>query len=245
MSKIEAIKAVKDVTSFLMVGQSNMAGRGDIGEVEPIKNGLCHVLRFGVWQPMCEPLNVDRGSCAEFLPGVCLATSFADALAKHTGEHIGLIPCAYGGSGIKKWQPGGVLFDHAVMMAKLAMRTSTLGGIIWHQGENDCSHFDAEAYRAAFLNTMTSLRRELGEDLPIIIGELSGHIAPARWEKIARGVPAMNALLRELASELPNCRIVKAADLPCRSDGIHFSAASCRTLGVRYFEEYKALTEGK
>ncbi|MBR3862760.1 MAG: hypothetical protein IKM42_03785 [Clostridia bacterium] len=142
MSNMEEIKAVKSVTSFLMVGQSNMAGRGDIGEVEPIQNGLCHVLRMGVWQPMSEPVNVDRGSHAEFLPGVSLAASFADALASYTGEHIGLVPCAYGGSGIAKWQPGGVLFDHAVFMARLAMRSSTLGGIIWHQGENDCSHFD-------------------------------------------------------------------------------------------------------
>ena len=123
MSKIEQIKAVKNVTSFLMVGQSNMAGRGDIGEVPPIENGLCHVLRMGVWQPMSEPISADRGSHAEFLPGVCPATGFADALALHKGEHIGLIPCAYGGSGIKKWQPGGVLFDHAVMMAHLAARS--------------------------------------------------------------------------------------------------------------------------
>ena len=244
MSNIEAIKAVKNVTSFLMVGQSNMAGRGDIGEVEPIENGLCHVMRFGVWQPMSEPVSADRGSHAEFVPGVCLATAFADALASHTGKHIGLIPCAYGGSGIQKWQPGEVLFDHAVMMAKLAERTSTLGGIIWHQGENDCSHFDKEAYRAAFLNTMTALRRELGEDLPIIIGELSEQMGP-RWEKMAKNVPAMNRLLEELAAELPNCRIAKAADLPCRSDGIHFSATSCRTLGLRYFEEYIRLTEQK
>ncbi len=240
---IEEVKAVKNVTSFLMVGQSNMAGRGDIGEVDPINNELCHVLRMGVWQPMCEPISADRGSCAEFLPGVCLATSFADALASHTGEHVGLIPCAYGGSGIKKWQPGEVLFDHAVLMAKLAQRSSTLGGIIWHQGENDCNHFDAQSYRAAFLNTMTAFRRELGEELPIIIGEISEHIAPERWGKIAHGAPAMNALLGELANELPNCRLAKAADLPCRSDGIHFSAASCRTLGVRYFEEYVALTQ--
>ena len=85
MSNIEAIKAVKNVTSFLMVGQSNMAGRGDIGEVEPIENGLCHVMRFGVWQPMSEPVSADRGSHAEFVPGVCLATAFADALGDKKG----------------------------------------------------------------------------------------------------------------------------------------------------------------
>lgn len=89
---------------------------------------------------------------------------------------------------------------------------------------------------------MTAFRRELGDALPIIIGELSAHISPDRWEKVAKGVRLMNALLHELADELPNCRIAKAADLACRCDGIHFSAASCRVLGVRYFEEYMALT---
>lgn len=49
-----------------------------------------------------------------------------------------MIPCADGGTKIKQWQPGELLYDHAVAMAKLAMRTSKLCGIIWHQGESDC-----------------------------------------------------------------------------------------------------------
>ena len=34
-------KADARITSILMVGQSNMAGRGHIGEVEPIVNAGC------------------------------------------------------------------------------------------------------------------------------------------------------------------------------------------------------------
>ena len=34
--------------------------------------------------------------------------------------------------------PGSLLYDHAVANAKLAQRTSTLAGILWHQGESDC-----------------------------------------------------------------------------------------------------------
>ena len=41
--------------AFLMIGQSNMAGRGDFGEVEEIKNPLCRMLRNGRWIPMSEP----------------------------------------------------------------------------------------------------------------------------------------------------------------------------------------------
>ena len=47
--------------SFLMLGQSNMAGRGNFGEVEEINNPLCKMLRNGRWQYMSEPVNPDRG----------------------------------------------------------------------------------------------------------------------------------------------------------------------------------------
>lgn len=33
--------------SFLMIGQSNMAGRGFVHEAEPIQNSKLHVLRNG------------------------------------------------------------------------------------------------------------------------------------------------------------------------------------------------------
>lgn len=61
---------------------------------------------------------------------------------KKFNTDVGLIPCAYGGTGISEWQPGEILFDHAIMMTKLALRSSNLKGILWHQGENDCVSTD-------------------------------------------------------------------------------------------------------
>jgi hypothetical protein len=41
------------IHSFLLIGQSNMAGRGIIGEVPAIDHrGLMFMLRNGRWQPM-------------------------------------------------------------------------------------------------------------------------------------------------------------------------------------------------
>ena len=60
--------------SFLLIGQSNMAGRGDFGEVPEIINPNCFMLRNGKWVPMSEPINPDRSifnyfhSIAEFVP---------------------------------------------------------------------------------------------------------------------------------------------------------------------------------
>jgi hypothetical protein len=128
-----------EIYSFLMIGQSNMAGRGEFADVEPINNPNCRMLRMGRWQKMSEPINPDRKifSKGSFHSGIGLAASFADQLATENECQIGLIPCADGGTRLSQWMPGEILFDHAVMMTKLAMRTSRLAGILWHQGESD------------------------------------------------------------------------------------------------------------
>jgi hypothetical protein len=222
--------------SFLMVGQSNMSGRGDLCEVEPILNEKCFVMRMGRWQKMCEPINYDRSLNAEFLPGACLATSFADAVQKHTGAPVGLIPCADGGTTVQQWQPGDVLFDHAVFMARLAMRTSRLCGILWHQGESDCNPFHPDDYREKLLNVMNRLREQLGAHIPIIMGEISENTAQ-RWA-ISENAPKMNRLIHSVSEMLPRSAVAEAKELALRCDGIHFSAPSLRTLGKRYFEKF-------
>ena len=235
----DGIDKKEGIQSFLMIGQSNMCGRGNLYDVEPIRNKQCYMLRMGRWQPMCEPINPDRGINARFHPGVGLAASFADDFVKETGFETGLIPCADGGTRIQQWQPGEILYDHAVMMTRLAMRTSHLAGILWHQGESNTPDLHEEEYRRLFLNTMNSLRRDLGaEDLPIIIGEIPGHIL---YGGKMLDTSRFNNLLHELKEELPVCGIARAAELPLKPDHLHFCSESCRVLGHRYFEVYKEL----
>lgn len=101
--------------SILLLGQSNMAGRGFLNEVPAIINEHIHVLRNGRWQMMGEPIHADR-----HLAGVGLASAFAQAWSiDHPNESIGLIPCAEGGSAISEWQPGSVLMRHALSEARL------------------------------------------------------------------------------------------------------------------------------
>lgn len=240
MIKDGIIKEEK-ILAFLMIGQSNMAGRGEFADVEPIENSSCYMLRMGRWQPMREPVNPDRAIFEGiYHTGIGLASSFADELAKDSGLEIGLIPCADGGTKICQWQPGEVLYDHAVMMTGLALRSAELGGIIWHQGESDCINYNEEEYSRMFLNTMTNLRRELGaEELPLIIGELSENITEEH--NLGDNVRKMNILLHKLQKQLPNCGIVAVQDLPLKPDGIHFNSVAYRELGKRYFEKYKEI----
>lgn len=236
-------KVENRIISFLMIGQSNMAGRGEFGQVPPIENEKCHMLRMGRWQPMSEPINTDRDILNnEFHSGIGLAASFADEFAKYTGQDVGLIPCADGGTKLCQWMPGEILFDHAVFMTKLALRTSQLGGILWHQGESDCNAEDVKTYKKRFIRMITELRRQVGaEELPLIIGELSENITPG-WN-CGEYPPVMNRIFHEIAEELPYCRAVSSKGLTLKPDGIHFDSISCREFGKRYFETFQKVSE--
>ena len=50
------------IHSFLIIGQSNMAGRGFIQDAESLltNGGRLKVLRNGCWQTMFRPVNPDR-----------------------------------------------------------------------------------------------------------------------------------------------------------------------------------------
>lgn len=226
----------ENIRSFLMIGQSNMAGRGEFRDVEPIENSDCFMLRMGRWQQMYEPINPDRDIFKiKYHSGVSLAASFADELQKLSGDRIGLIPCADGGTSIDQWMPGEVLFDHAVMMTRLAMRSSTFSGFLWHQGEADSYEGKLEVYQEKFITMISAMRRELGaEDLPVIIGELSEDIE--RLEK--PNIIKMNENFHKIASVLPHCAVVSSKGLTLKDDRLHFNAVSLREFGKRYFHAY-------
>lgn len=232
--------ASQEMDSFLMIGQSNMAGRGDMADVKPIRNPQCHMLRNGRWQPMREPINPDRPIFeGRYRSGVSLAASFAESYAKDKQRNVGLIPCADGGTKIALWQPGELLFDHAVLQTKLAQRTSVLKGILWHQGESDClQDEDVEAYAKRFLTVMEALREQVG-NVPVVIGQL--HPMTGGIYEVGDRVAKLNAILGQLARELPCCAIARVEDLRLKEDGLHFDAVSCRELGKRYYEQYKKL----
>src|SRR5690554_3300208 len=109
------------IKSFLLAGQSNMSGRGIIGEVEPIINEKVKMFINNQWLIAKEPVHRDK----EFA-GVGLCMSFADYLSKKYNMEIGLIPCAVGGSSLDEWAPGEKLYNEAVKITIEACKTSSL-----------------------------------------------------------------------------------------------------------------------
>jgi len=226
-----------NIQSFLMLGQSNMAGRGDLGAVPDIVHPDILMLRDQGWVPMREPINPDRP-----FAGVGLAASFAEEFVKTYGGRVGLIPCADGGTCLDQWAVGGGLYNQALRRARQAQQDSRIAGILWHQGENDShSQADADAYEAKFTRIMDSLTYELGiAEVPLVLGEI-GEFAGQYQNGRCRFFPLVNQALHRIAQSRPRCAIASAAGLTPREDLIHFDAPSCREFGRRYFAAYQRL----
>ena len=223
------------IKSFLMLGQSNMAGRGFLHEVDPIYNEKIKMLRNGQWQMMTEPINYDRP-----VAGVSLAASFADAWSKaNPDKEIGLIPCAEGGSSLNDWHPEGPLFRHALSEARFGLETSEICSILWHQGESDSNNSLYETYYEKLLLITETLRKELNlPNVPLIIGGLGDFLGKSGFGKHATEYPKINEQLHQFALEQPNCYFVTAEGLTANPDGIHINAVSQRKFGYRYFEAF-------
>ncbi|KGR90190.1 acetyl xylan esterase [Ureibacillus massiliensis 4400831 = CIP 108448 = CCUG 49529] len=223
------------IKSFLMLGQSNMAGRGFIHEVPPIYNERIQMLRNGRWQMMTEPINYDRP-----VAGISLAGSFAEAWSRQNLEDtIGLIPCAEGGSTLDEWAVDQTLFQHAITEAKFAMQNSELAGILWHQGESDSVNGNYKVYYKKFLLIIEALRKELNApNIPLIIGGLGGFLGKEGFGKNCTEYQYLNEELQKFALEQDNCYFVTAEGLTSNPDGIHIDAISQRKFGLRYYEAF-------
>ncbi|WP_414051810.1 sialate O-acetylesterase [Bacillus pumilus] len=222
--------------SFLLIGQSNMAGRGFKHEVPPIYNERIMMLRNGRWQMMTEPIHFDR-----LVAGVGLAASFAESWCMdHEGEKIGLIPCAEGGSSIDEWSQDGALFRHAISEAKFAKENSELVGILWHQGESDSQDGKYKEYYEKIIRLFHELRTELSvPNIPLVIGGLGDFLGKTAFGAGCVEYQLMNEELKKYAHHHENCYYVTANGLAPNPDGIHINAMSQRIFGIRYYEAFR------
>ena len=137
---------------FLLIGQSNMAGRGTVTPADQVPDARVWMLdRKGTWTQAVDPMHFDKP-----VAGVGLGRTFGLRVADaQPGKEIGLIPCAVGGSPIDSWKPGEFYkptnshpWDDAIKRVKAAMPAGTLKGILWHQGESDSNAKSAPTYEA-------------------------------------------------------------------------------------------------
>ncbi len=241
-----ALPAKEQFHLFLLVGQSNMAGRGVVTPADRVPSP--HVLmlnKAGEWVPAVDPLHFDKSAA-----GVGLGRTFAEAVAAATpGVTIGLIPCAVGGSPIEAWQPGAWYeptkshpWDDAMSRAQLALRAGTLKGILWHQGESDSKRDLAPTYAAKLHDLIARLRATLhAPEVPFVAGQM-GKFAGAPWDEFKTQV---NRAHQELPAKVTETAFVSSEGLNHKGDKVHFDAESYHEFGRRYAAAYLRLREPK
>jgi hypothetical protein len=219
---------------FLLIGQSNMAGRGKLDDITELAHPDLFMFRAGQWLPAVEPLHTDKPSIA----GAGLGMSFAlEVIEKAAITPVGLVPCAVGGTPLSRWMPGHDLYENAVLTAKAALADGKLTGILWHQGEGDSGNRDdAASYAERFGKMIQSLRSDLSaESVPVIAGELGPFL---QKHKGCDYFELVNNQLKELERHLPAYKCVSAAGMQDNGDFLHFNTTSLREFGIRYAEAF-------
>ena len=222
---------------YLLIGQSNMAGRGIVEPEDTIGN--VRILRLnstGDWEIAKDPVHFDK-SAAGVGPGLSFAR---EILPNDEDIIIGLIPCAAGGSGIDIWQldkfweqTKSYPYNNALLRAKLAMKDGILKGILWHQGEADCSPEKTASYSGKLQNLIQTLRMEFQSPyLPFIAGEMP---------EFRNTGSSLNTVFHEAKKYIPNYAVVSDSGMTAMPDGVHLDARSARELGKRYATKMKIL----
>ena len=237
---------------YLCIGQSNMAGRGEILSGDTgVREGIYLLDGDGNVVPASVPFNIYstiRGRTASQRFG--LHNVFADEIHAYTGRKILLVVNARGGTSIPSWLKGAEpvirsearndeeelwglevpgFYDEAVRRTLQAMKYGTLKGILWHQGEGDASEYSASLYSARLQSLVADLREDIGvdESIPFVLGEVS---------EVNSKASIINPVLLKCAEQIPNAFCVTSENCETQSDNVHFTRNGYITLGKRYSE---------
>ena len=235
-------QGTKQLDIYLLLGQSNMKGRGIMPE-EPKRDPrlLMMHLKDDRWYLARHPLHL-TGDALTFQghdnAGVGPGLVFAETLAaRDPALAVALVPCAVGGSSIRLWQKGAKLYDEALRRARLALESTAsvkgrLRGVLWLQGEADAKPEARAAHAGRLRSLIESLRADLADPtLPFIactIGEMGA-------EDTLADKKAMNDILLDLPRQIPRTACVDARDLKTHiGDRVHFDTAAQEEIGRRY-----------
>jgi len=225
----------RDLDIFLVIGQSNMAGRAEV--TADLQEGIDGVFLFtgiedSLWIPAKNPLNLYSSIRKEVaMQRLGPAYNFAKTLRMHSpSQEIGLVVNAKGGTALAEWMPGTHFYKEAVSRVKAAAQHGTIRGVIWHQGESDLSKL--EIYLPNLEILITQLRTDLGiPDLPFV----AGHIATDQ-----PGRKVFNDLINRLPQQVPFTAVVRSRRTRT-FDQVHFDTASQLLMGKRYGKTMRKL----
>jgi len=244
---------VERIDLFLLIGQSNMKGRGLVPAEQTlnprivmlhIKNDQWYLAQHPVHITQA-PMTVKGKDNAGVGPGLAFGEIIA---AQNPHVQVGLVPCAVGGSKLALWMKGGKLYENTVRRARLALGMKAtvpvvLRGALWLQGEADSTPALQPSYQARLTQMIDDLRADLAAPkLPFIVATIGNFDGPVHSD------PTHKALINEALLALPKLRqhtaCVDARDLKGHiGDYVHYNTESQTIIGQRYAEKYFQLKD--
>ena len=222
---------------YLLIGQSNMAGRGYMTDADKTEK-VDKVYLLGpedtpvvATHPFNQYSTIRKDlSMQQINPGYGFALEIRD---KTGGRPVLLVCNARGGTTIQEWAVGTQYYNEAVRRTLAAMQYGRLKGILWHQGcGNSGAVTNGTIDYLALLKTMAdTMRSDLhSPDIPFIAGELP------YWRSTS---PKFNEMIRTISTKIDHSGWVSAEGCTMRADASdpHFSRDGQILLGKRYGEK--------
>lgn len=218
---------------FLAFGQSNMAGRAypRPSVAAPLENVKLLAVDSN-WVDAANPMNIYstiRGDAARQRVGP--SYSFAKAMARHTGNTIGMVVNARGGTAIQEFMPRGLYYEANIARIHQAKPFGTIKGIIWHQGESN----NGDDFYIQRLDTLVNTyREEIGDTVFFVASELGG------WNSDGGTTPKyrrFNERLPGMLDVVHHADFVLNTGLTHMGDHTHFDLRSNILLGQRYAQK--------
>jgi sialate O-acetylesterase len=253
--------AVKDVLVgdlWILGGQSNMQGVGDLVNVEPPSDQVHSFDMADSWVVAKEPLHVLVGATdrvhwprnkdkvperytgeklaqyvANLKKGAGLGLPFAAEMARRTGVPVGLVPCAHGGTSMDQWNPalkdqGGDSL-YGGMLRRFQAVGGKVTGMLWYQGESDSSPKAAPLFQDKFEKLVAAIRADFKQpDLPFYYVQI-GRFVNKGGEA---GWNMVQEMQLKAESRIPRSGMVAAIDTDL-DDLIHVGTPDLKLLGQR------------
>jgi sialate O-acetylesterase len=237
---------------WVLAGQSNMQGVGDLFDVTPPNDQVQLLGMDGRWSRAEEPLHWlvdspdpvhsgDQATRAERAErehktrtkGAGLGLPFAVTMVQATRVPVGLIATAHGGTSMAQWSPdkkdegGNSLYGSMMKQFKLA--GGKVKGVLWYQGEAEANEQASAAYPKVFADFIAAVRRDFNQpDLPfyfVQIGRFVHEADPRFWNRVQDAQ-------RRLPERVPNTAVISVIDLEL-DDGIHVGTQGLKRAGRR------------
>ena len=245
-SKADAKSDEFDV--YLMIGQSNMAGRGEFEACDTMEyaEGVYLLDSEGKPTNAISPFNRYSTIRKELsLQGYSPANKFSELMHSRSGRKILIVSNARGGSSIDHWLPGDRhdFLGEAVRRTRQAMHYGTLKGIVWHQGETNIQK-GLTGYIEKFTAMITALRDSLGVgEVPVVIGQ----VGQWKWAPTEDIMAFNDSVVPNIAEKVANCKYVSSNGLARRyrdkESDPHFGRKAQMELGRRYADAMVLLTD--